>query len=94
MAAIDPYSGENAGYGAPALNGEEVTPADGSDLTYATRAIWVGGAGDLEVVMKGDKAAAGATLSITGIPAGTLLPLSVVRIKATGTTATAIVALR
>ena len=94
MAAIDVYASEPDGFGAPALNGEEVSPDDGTDLTFVSRAIWVGGAGNLEVVMVGDKGAAGATLSITGIPAGTLLPLAVTRIKATGTTATAIVALR
>ena len=94
MAATDLYRGENAGYNAPALNGEAVTPADGTDLNYVSRALWVGTAGDLCVVMVGDKALDGQTLTLVGVPAGTLLPLAVERVKATGTTAGDIVALR
>ena len=94
MAAIDIYEDEPNGFGAPALNGEEVTPHDTNELTFVSRALWVGGAGTLEVVMVGDGAAGGQQLTIAGIPAGTLLPLAVKQVKATGTTATLIVALR
>lgn len=96
MPAEDLYRNENAGYGAPALDGEAVAPNDNVDLNYVSRALWIGGAGNIVVVMAGDKAndGAGTTLTFTGIPAGTLLPLAVARVKSTGTTATGIVALR
>ncbi len=91
--APNPFDGAPRSWDAPALNGAEVTPADGSDLSFVSRALYVGGAGDLEVVMAGDHSSDGATLTIVGVPAGTLLPLAVSRVKATGTTATSIVAL-
>lgn len=67
-----------------------VTPADGADLVTdsCTRAVWVGGAGNLNVDM-----ANGNTVLFSGIPAGTFLPIQVKRIRSTSTTATLIVAL-
>jgi hypothetical protein len=50
------------------------------------RAIWVGGAGDLAVLDK-----YGHTVTIAGVAAGTLLPMSVLQIKTLNTTATKIV---
>lgn len=94
MPALDLFAGESPGYSAPALNGEAVTPNDGTDLNYTTRAIWVGGAGNISVIFKGDRGQSGQTVLLSGIPAGTLLPIAVTRVRATGTTATLIVALR
>jgi len=37
-----------SGYDAPASNAFAVTPADGSNLTHAARALFVGGAGDIK----------------------------------------------
>jgi hypothetical protein len=65
-----------------------VVPADGLDLVCVTRAIYVGGAGNLRVRMQG-----GAEVTLAAVPAGALLPLRVTRVLAAGTTATAIVAL-
>ena len=65
-----------------------VVPADGSDLSCVTRALYVGGAGDLRVRMQG-----GAEVTFAAVPAGALLPLRVRRVLAAGTSATAIVAL-
>lgn len=64
-----------------------ITPADGADLPFITRGIWVGGAGNLSVVCLNT----GLTVTFSGIPAGTLLPLQTARVLATGTTATLLV---
>lgn len=72
----------------PARNAFVVTPDNSNDLKAPTRAVWVGGAGTLTVdMLNGD------TCLFSGIPAGTFLPIQVKRIRATGTTATLIVAL-
>lgn len=72
-----------------------VTPSNST--TYGSRstpptedicAIWVGGAGALNMVDQD-----GNTTLIAAVPAGTLLPISPFQILATSTTATSIVAL-
>ena len=70
----------------PAKYGQAVTPSDSTTLT-PTRALYVGGTGDVAVVM-----ADGVTLTFTAVPVG-ILPVQVVKVLATGTTATNIVAL-
>jgi hypothetical protein len=68
---------------------EAVTPHDTNDtVSGTTDALWVGGAGNLSVVMQG-----GQTVTFTGVPAGTQLDIHVSRVRGTGTTATSIVAL-
>lgn len=70
----------------PATGAFEVTPNDSADLAKPARSLLIGVAGDLAVVMlNGDEV----TLPVQ---AG-YNPLSVKRIKSTGTTATGIVAL-
>lgn len=66
----------------PATTAAAVTPSDATALT--SRAIWVGGAGDLSVRLSG---ATSTTVVFTAVPAGSLLPISVVRVMA-ATTAT------
>ena len=73
---------------APAEDGAAVTPADGADLAQVTRAIYVGQGGSVSVQL-----ASGAQVALAGVPAGTLLPLRARRVRATGTTASGIVAL-
>lgn len=65
-----------------------VTPSDTVSITTAPRALWVGGAGNLSVLMSD-----GTTATLSGVPAGSLLPIQAVRVNATNTTATLIVAL-
>ena len=72
----------------PADNAVVVTPSDTVFLDYYTRAVFVGGAGNLSVVLK-----SGATVVFTGVLAGSVLPLRVGRVNSTGTTATNIVAM-
>lgn len=66
----------------PATTATAVTPSDSTALT--SRAVWVGGVGDLSVRLSG---ATSTTVVFTAVPAGTLLPISVVRVMA-ATTAT------
>jgi hypothetical protein len=70
------------------MRGREVTPSDGAPLTEAAAAMWIGGAGNVSVITLN-----GQTVTLTSIPAGTLLPIAASWVKATGTTAVAIVAL-
>lgn len=65
-----------------------VVPSDGSDLPAASRAIYIGGAGDLRVM-----SIAGDTVTFVGVPAGSVLPIRCSRVLSTGTTATNLVAL-
>jgi hypothetical protein len=73
---------------APPEQGVAVVPDDSADLVAVTRALYVGGAGDLAVRM-----ADGTPLVFGAVPAGTLLPLRVRQVLATGTTASRIVGL-
>ena len=73
---------------APPEHGAAVVPDDARDLAAVTRALYVGGAGDLAVVM-----ADGTRLVFGAVPAGTLLPVRVARVLATGTSATRVVGL-
>jgi hypothetical protein len=72
---------------APARNAAAVTPSDSAPLAYVTKKLWVGGAGNLAVIM-----ANGETVTYTSVPAGTYLPIRVSQVKATGTSASNIVA--
>lgn len=71
----------------PSREAISVTPNDSTDLGR-TKGIWVGSAGDLSVVMHN-----GQTVTFPGVLGGSLLPIAVTTVRATGTTATGIVAL-
>lgn len=67
-----------------------VTKSDDAEDNFAdlTRAIWVGGAGDVAVIPR-----AGADpVLLTGVPAGTWLPIACIRVNSTNTDAANIVA--
>ena len=70
---------------APAGDAFAITPHD-TDVFRAT-ALYVGGSGDLSVVME-----SGTTVTFVGVSAG-ILPIRVRSVRATGTTATDIVGL-
>jgi hypothetical protein len=72
----------------PYYGGFVVTPHDTNFLETPARALWIGGAGTFTLT-----AADGADVLISGVPAGTLIPIRAKRVKAAGTTATLIVAL-
>ena len=52
------------------------------------RALWVGGAGNLVVIARGDTS----TVTLSGVPAGSLIPIAA-KVVHTSTTATLIVAI-
>ena len=82
------YSGRADAISAPAQRGFAITPSDASDLAAETRGLWVGASGDLALVL-----ASGDEVTLVGAVGGTVLPLRVKRVKATGTTATQLVGL-
>lgn len=66
-----------------------VTPSDTVSLAEVCRALWVGGAGNIAILADDDSAA----VLISGVPAGTVLPIRARRVNLTNTTATLITAL-
>ena len=74
----------------PASNAEEITPHD-TNLVTTTRALYVGTGGNVKVEMLDIDG--GSAVSFLNVPDGTLLPLRVIRVHATGTTASDIVGL-
>lgn len=73
---------------APASGFAAITPHDSTDLTYVTRAVYVGGAGNLVAVDEQNN-----PVTFTGVTAGSILPIRVRRVNSTSTTATSLVAL-
>lgn len=63
-----------------------ITPHATNELAYYTRAIYVGGTGDIAMIN-----ARGETVIFRAVPAGQVLPVTTVRVLATGTTATNLV---
>lgn len=86
MAAVDLANRSNNVVD-PASNAAAVTPNDSTDLTYTSRAIFVGGAGNLAIIMAG-----GQTVTFVGVQAGAIIPIRASRVMSTNTTATSIVA--
>lgn len=84
----DDYRNKSRQTGDPAEGAAAVTPNDVAILDPISRALYVGGAGDLAVTMRD-----GTSVTFTAVPAGTLLPLRVQSVMSTGTTASSIVAL-
>lgn len=84
----DLYGSNRPELDSPALDGFTVTPSDANDVEYTTRALWVGGAGAVSVEFK-----SGTVATFAGVPAGTILPIRVNKVRATGTTASNIIGL-
>lgn len=74
-----------SGLDSPGFYAVEITPSDASNLVNFSRALWVGGGGNVRVTMIG-----GQTVTFANVAQGTLLPIRVSRVWATGTTATLI----
>lgn len=85
---MDAFKKHSRSLTTPPENAAELTPDDTAILQNATRAIHVGGGGDLRVRMLG-----GEVVTLAGLQPGTMIPLRIRQIFATGTTATAIVGL-
>lgn len=65
-----------------------ITPNDGTVFTTPTRALYVGGTGNVAVRMVD-----GALPIFNAVPVGAVLPISIDKVLATGTTATLMVGL-
>lgn len=70
-----------------------VTPSDSADLAKQTRALWIGGTGDVRISTYDPVTQNAAAVTIQSVPAGTLLTVATNRVYLTGTDATEIVAL-
>lgn len=85
---MDKFSDFQTNLTAPAREGAAVSPNDATDLSVLPRALYVGQGGALAVTL-----ADGQDIVFSGVQGGTILPVRARRVLATGTTATAIVAL-
>jgi hypothetical protein len=83
--AADKFASYTVSLDSPATGGFAVTASDATVFTQPTRAVWVGGTGNLAV-----RYIDGTTDTIVGVPTGFLLPIRVDKVLATGTTATSI----
>lgn len=74
-----------SGLDAPAFKAYSVTPNDTTDLPNGdARALYVGVTGDICVITSG-----GTEVIFKAVPVGTVLPVRIARVKATGTAAAA-----
>ena len=69
------------------LSAATITPSDSTTFKQS-RGLYIGGAGNVAVTM-----ADGTAMTFNALAVGVVHPLSVIQVKATGTTATNIVAL-
>ncbi len=82
----DPFASHAVGLSAPIVDAIDISPDDGADLTVTSRALYVGGAGDVRLTLAG-----GRTVTLRAVQVG-WHPVRARRVWATGTTATDIVA--
>lgn len=80
------FQNYQGGISAPAFDGAAVVADTAFILT--SRGIWVGGAGDVSVVLQ-----SGNTVVLKGVLAGSLLPVRATKVTSTNTTASNMVAL-
>ena len=85
----DPFASVTDTLISPARHAFAITPDDGAPLQKATKAIYVGGSGDLNLrLIDGAE-----DVTLRNVAAGSVLAVRVAAIKATGTSATDIVGL-
>lgn len=65
-----------------------ITPDDATDLPWITTAIYVGGSGNMSVILEGDSVA----VTLNSLAGGIWHPIKAKRVRSTGTTATGLVA--
>lgn len=85
----DDFQNMTAGLTAPASCGVAIVPSDTDNLDFATRALYIGGTGNVAL-----RLVSGDTITLRGLQGGNLYPLRVAQILDTGTTATNIIGLR
>lgn len=82
---VDQYRSASRNIRNSAEKSFSVSPHDDNDLAVVTRGLWIGGAGDVSLILLGDTD----PQLFEGVQAGSLLPFRVKRVRATGTTVTA-----
>lgn len=88
MSAAKPNRNSPSGRESPAAHAFAITPSDSDELETETRAIYVGNGGAIKVKMAG-----GETVTFSGVPTGTVLPISVDQVFTTDTSASGLVGL-
>jgi hypothetical protein len=88
MPAIDKQAQRGDTTDFPAKSLRAVTPHDTNELEYVSKALFIGTGGTLSLIAQEDTAA----VSLT-VVAGQIVPVRAKIVRATGTTATGIVAL-
>lgn len=83
---MDQFSAHTTSLESPASSAVAITPSDEIDLAQVSRAVYVGGTGDLAVTMKD-----GNNATFKNLIGGTVMAIRVSRVQSTGTTATDIV---
>jgi hypothetical protein len=66
----------------------EIAPNDAAPLPFVTRALYVGGAGDVALRLMG-----GAEVTFRGLQAGSMIPIRADMVRSAGTTATGLIGL-
>ena len=93
----DRFSLDEVMVGDAYTNAQVITPDNATDLAQFTRAIWVGGVGNLgvQMVTNPDDVAANVENNVvfTAVPTATLMKIRVKKVFAANTTATNLVAL-
>lgn len=82
----DDFEGHIEGLSSPADNAFAITPHDSNELSSVTHGLYVGGTGDVAVVM-----ASGEEVTFSAMAAGVFHPIRVKQVKETGTSATDII---
>lgn len=86
---MDAFASYTDSIDAPARDCFAIAPSDTVPLTSVTKAIYVGGTGD--VLLKSVDGVA--DVNFTAVPAGAILPVRAEFVRAAGTTATGLVGL-
>lgn len=73
---------------APAQDAFTIIPSNSTNFNIAARGVYVGVGGDITLVTP-----AGNAVLFVGVPQGSVLPVTCIRINSTGTTATSLVGL-
>lgn len=79
----DLFQGQSPALVSPYIGGFAITKSDTTVFAQPTRAVYVGGAGDLAVTYIN-----GTADILQAVPVGTLLPIRVTQVLSTGTSAT------
>lgn len=77
---VDRYEGFATSILGPAAHGFAIVPSDTADLAEVTRAIYVGGGGNVVAQLL-----TGAEVTFAAVPSGSILPIRALRIRPAST---------